>query len=76
MTSGMWMDVQFASVVDLSPIDSGVGPKNARILQWVSEPYNLPHGCEQMLLKPNTNKYSLQVREEVLRNSGLGTCGI
>ena len=27
-------------------------------------------------LKPDTNKYNKQVRDAVLRNSGLGTCGI
>ena len=27
-------------------------------------------------LKPDTNKYSMQVRDVVLRNSGLGICGI
>ena len=32
-------------------------------------------GCK-CPLTPNTNKYSHQVRDAVLRNSGLGTCGI
>ena len=33
-------------------------------------------GVHECLLKPGTNKYSLQVRDAVLRNSGLGTHGI
>ena len=33
-------------------------------------------GTYKCLLKPNTKKYRLQVKEAVLRNSGLGSCAI
>ena len=33
-------------------------------------------GTHRCLLKPNTKIYRPQVREAVLRNSGLGVCGI
>ena len=42
-----------------------------------SESLTIYHvGVHKCLLKPNINKNILQVREAVLRNSGLGTCGI
>ena len=76
-TSRMWMDIRLASVVDMLPIDNGVGHKNDnRILQWVRKPYNLPHRCTQVSAKTKHKKYRFQVREAVLRNSGLGTHGI
>ena len=42
-----------------------------------SESLTIYHiGMHKCLLKLDTNKYSKQVRDEVLRNSGLGTCVI
>ena len=62
--------------VDGCKMGLGQGMKNDRVLQGVREPYNLPHRCTQVSTETNTNKYSLQVREAVLRNSSLGTSGI
>ena len=40
-----------------------------------SESLTIYHiGVHKCPLKPNINKYSHQVRDAVLRNSGLGTC--
>ena len=33
-------------------------------------------GAHKCPLKPDTNKYNKQVRDAVLRNSGVGACGI
>ena len=42
-----------------------------------SKSLNIYHiGAHKCPLKPDTNNYSKQIRHVVLRNSGLGTCGI
>ena len=64
------MDIGFTSVVYILPIESHVGHKKWQILTI----YHLgTHKCE---LKPNTKIYTIQVREAVLRNSGLSVCSI
>ena len=52
-TYRMWMDVRFTSVVDILPIESGVGMKNEYCRE--AENNTIYHiGMHKCLLKPNT----------------------
>ena len=64
-TSRMWVAVTYTLVVDMFPIDNGVGMKNDRVLQGVRDSYHLTDRYIQV---------SIETKHNAIQTSGEWQC--